>query len=206
MNSEEPEQSFLADMGGIFNQHAAMWSIYMESVKLLVSITSLPILAAAVLISASKDGNAVNFASLPPVLSWALVVLPILDLLLLGVVIQHRLVILFYARALNGYRRIYLDWWNDHRRSSASEDLLLPMPVDASYPRNYEPFGPMGLIVHGSAMVNALYVFGAAYTQFGEAARAWVCALLTVAAYEGSYALHCKKAFWAPNRTQQTKR
>lgn len=191
--ADEPEKPFLTDMECIFAQHAAMWSVYTESLKILVSITSLPVLAAAVVLSVSKDGNAIDFANLPPVLVWTLFLLPILDLLLLGVVIQHRLVILFYARALNGYRRIYLQRWNAGRKPGDPE-LKLPMPTNPAYPENWERAGPMGLIVHCSGLVNGIYAFGAMYTWVHGFWRSILTALAVLVIYEWWYFAHCRRA------------
>jgi len=192
--ADDPERSFLADMTGLFAQHSAMWSVYTESIKILVSVTSLPVLAAAVLISVNKTGDAaksIDFAHLPQVISWSLTVVPVLDLFLLGVVIHHRLVILFYARALNGYRKTYLDGWNAARRGDGHAPIELSMPTDRSYPGNYEFWGPMGLIVHGSAVVNGLFIFGGIHSLSSQAWLAWICGLGTLLTYELWYRGNC---------------
>jgi hypothetical protein len=187
--ADEPEKMFVADMNGIFAQHAAMWAVYTETVKILVTSTSLPIIAGSVVFSITKDP--ITFATLPVIIFWTLIVAPILNLLLLGVVIQHRLVILFYARCLNGYRRVYLSEWNSQRSAPPRSPICLPMPTSEAYPRSYELMGPMGLIVHCSGIINGLFAFGAAYRYMTLAASVAV-AFAVLLSYELWYAISVK--------------
>jgi hypothetical protein len=148
---KKPEEFLLADFKAIFEQHAKMWTVYSDSIKILVTVISLPLLAAAVLITTKVS---IDLMHLPPVLLATVFITPAVAFFLLGVVVHHRLVILFYARALNGYRGMYAEALMLRWRS----ELTLPMPTNPQYPAYYEAWGPMGLIVRGSALVNGSYI------------------------------------------------
>jgi hypothetical protein len=147
---------FGADLDGIYRQHEAMWSVYSDSLRLLVTVTSLPLLAAALFIHEGKELP--QLAHLPSLLKFILILTPIFDFFMIAVVINHRLVMLLYARCLNGYRGLFLAklpseklQWEKH----------IPLPTTKDTPRYYEFKGPMGVIVHGIGLVCGVYlVFG----------------------------------------------
>lgn len=149
---EKPGEFFISDFKAVFDQHAKMWGVYSDSLKLLVTVMSLPLLAAAVLITATK--GELSFVKLPPVMVAIVFITPAVTFFLLGVVIHHRQDILFYARALNGYRGIY----EGFIASQLKVEMQMPMPIDPTFPPYYELLGPMGLIVHGSSVVSGGYV------------------------------------------------
>ncbi len=167
------DKAFITDMQGVYAQHAQMCSIFNDSIRLLVTVSTLPLVAAGLLIQATKQ---LDFSSIPSVLVWTLLFTPFVVFLIVGITIQHRFVILFYARALNRYRAIYSTW-----AAAANQPIdLNPMPIDPQYPPNYEPRGQMGLVVHGSAVINGLYLGFGAYNIGGT-----VLALLSGLAYLG---------------------
>jgi len=180
----DPQDAFIADLNGVFAQHSSMWTIYNESIKLLVTVSALPLLAAAALLAA---GERVDFTTLPPLLVCTLVVTPVLVFVTLGVVIHYRLTVLWYARGLNGFRAIYFS-----ALQSAEATIQPPMPTDPRYPANYEFTGPMGLIVHGSAVLNAGYLFLAG-SSFGGWLPGSIVALVCVAALELWYWWNCHR-------------
>jgi hypothetical protein len=151
----KPDECFISDFEGIFAQHASMSTIYSESIKILLTLSSLPILATGFLIKDQSGTSKLNLFALPPIIAYILVITPLLDFLMVHVVASHRFLLLFYARALNMFRRIYFERWKE--RGYVFERK--PLPTDPKYPGNYEPLGSMGSIVHGSAMVNAIYLW-----------------------------------------------
>lgn len=151
----KPDDCFISDFEGIFAQHASMSTIYSESIKILLTLSSLPILATGFLIRGQPGSSKLNLFDLPPIISYILVVTPLLDFLMVHVVASYRFLLLFYARALNMFRRVYFERWQE--RGYVFEQK--PLPTDPKYPGNYEPLGSMGSIVHGSAIVNAIYLW-----------------------------------------------
>ncbi|MGA2400147.1 MAG: hypothetical protein ABSG91_00380 [Syntrophobacteraceae bacterium] len=148
----DPEKAFISDMKGIFGQHSQLWTVTVETIKILVTVSALPILAVGISIGAAKHD--VEISNLPSVVIMTLFFTPMVDLVIVSLIMRHRFEMLFYARALNKYRAIYSDW----AQAAGIPPLdLRPMPVDHRLPRNYEPAGPAGLIVHGTGVVNGLY-------------------------------------------------
>lgn len=191
-----PNAAFLRDMQGMYEQHAAMWVVYTDGIKILVTINSIPLLIASGFLALRKQDLPIEWSALekmPTVLGWVMILTPVLCFCILGLVIHYRLVILFYARCLNDYRRIYLEDWNARRESAHLPKLELCMPINKEYPANYELGGPMGLIVHGSALVSASYLT-LAVISFGAS---WCCALFNVllvfAAFEFWYWWQARK-------------
>lgn len=166
-------QFFGADLEGLYKQHENMWTVYNESIKILVAVTSLPFLAAALFIDGEKG---IELASIPQTLRLMLFVTPVLDLFMIGVVINHRLVVILYARAINGYRGLFLEGSED--RENFNKHVHLPTVGDI--PGFYEPNGPMGVIVHAIGLVGTAYIaFGlwgltSPWLQGGIAVVYWV--------------------------------
>jgi hypothetical protein len=159
----DPQKAFISDMTGIFAQHSQMWTVSVEMFKILITVSALPILAAGILLQAAQE---VDLSNLPTVVVMTLFFTPAVAFLIAGIIMQHRFVILFYARALNRYRAIYSEWVGvTGNRIDPS-----PMPVDATYPANYEPVGPTGLIIHGTGIINGLYLGLGVYSTLG---RSW---------------------------------
>jgi hypothetical protein len=167
----KPDDCFISDFEGLFAQHANMSTIYSESIKILLTVSSLPILATGFLMRDRSGSATLNLFALPPIISYILLVTPVLDFLMVHVVASHRFLLLFYARGLNMFRRIYFQHWQDSGHVFEQK----PLPTDPAYPRNYEPLGSMGSIVHGSAMVNAMYIWLGAVNLFPSANR-WTVA------------------------------
>jgi hypothetical protein len=180
-----------------------MWSVYVESIKILVSVTSVPLLAAAALLALGKPGEAdgpafisqlVNHQPWPPILFVGLVIICVVDLLLLGVVIHHRLAVLFYARGLNGYRKIFVGQLPGVLHPAGSPSVVnWPFPTNVLYPPDYEPLGPMGLIVHASAVVNGIYAFGSACLITRCYSSALLGLAVTFGVFEFWYYYSCRR-------------
>jgi hypothetical protein len=175
------DQAFLADFKGLYDQHASMWPIYIDSLRILVTVCSAPLLGLAALLAAVRPPASAGSALLTlgavigsPVLgvavAFAMLIICVINLLLLGVVIHHRLAILLYARGLNGYRKLYTQAFGRTRLPG----MEWPFPVAPGFPENYEPFGPMGLIVTACGLVNGCYA-GLACNLFGAGVVASVC-------------------------------
>jgi hypothetical protein len=127
-------------------------AVTVEMTKVLVTVSALPILAAGVFIKAATQFS--HLSDIPPVVVATLFFTPVVDFVIASLIMQHRFLMLFYARALNKYRHIYSRWV-----PAGTQRLdLSPMPDDHTYPKNYEPFGPAGLIVHGTGIVNGFYL------------------------------------------------
>lgn len=167
------DKAFNTDMQGIYAQHAQMCSIFNDSIRLLVTVSALPLVAAGLLIQATKVPD---FANIPSVLVWTLLFTPLVVFLIVGITMENRFVILFYARALNQYRAIYSQWAADAKQNID----LSPMPTNSKFPANYEPGAQMGLVVHGSAAINGLYLVLGVYNLGGT-----VLAFLSLLAYLG---------------------
>ena len=143
----------MADLDGLYKQHEAMWTIYNESLKILVTLTSLPFLAAALFVREGKEVP--SLAQILPALRPALLLTPILDIFMVLVVLNHRLSVLLYARTINGFRGLYLDKFQVEK-PRFKEHVHLPTKSDR--PPFYEFFGPMGAIVHGIGLVCGSYL------------------------------------------------
>ncbi len=65
------------------------------------------------------------------------------------------------------------------------------MPTNTLYPEYYEIRGPMGLIVHCCAFVNALYVYGATHSLWQSSRLSLAVSVATVIIFELWYGLSC---------------
>lgn len=185
----KPDDCFISDFEGIFAQHASMSTIYSESIKILLTLSSLPILATGFLIKDKPGSSSLDLFALPAIISYILVVTPLLDFLMVHVVASHRFLLLFYARALNMFRRIYFDRWKE--RGYVFERK--PLPTDPKYPGNYEPLGSMGSIVHGSAIVNAIYLWLGVLNLFPDVGHWAILASI-------AYACFMEAWYWISSR------
>jgi hypothetical protein len=149
---QELETFFISDLNGLYRQHEAMWSIYNESLKILVTLTSLPFLVAALLVRQGKDVP--TWTQILPPLRPVLLLTPILDVFMVSVVVNHRLSVLLYARAINGYRGLFLEKFPAEK---VRFEAHIRLPVKSDRPPFYEPWGPMGVIVHGMGLVGGVY-------------------------------------------------
>lgn len=157
--SIDVKESFVTDFAGIHQQHANMCNVYNSSIKMLLAVTSVPLLIGSVLLETSGGLPVLESTTLPLILTLALVLTPVAVLVVLAVIVHYRLVVLFYAKCLNRLRQIYLEQWNAARQGSSGGAIdLSPLPTNPSVPVLYEPFGPMGWIVHGTVFVNGLYL------------------------------------------------
>jgi len=151
--ADEIKDAFIADFDGLYGQHCKMWDVYNSSLRLLLVVISLPLLVGAVLLE-GKIMSDVTLHQLPLILVAVMIITAVLHFVLIAVVIHHRLDVIFYARALNRYRSIYLTHWNEPPSKVID---VSPMPTNPNVPPFFEPTGPMGLIVLGSGFINSLY-------------------------------------------------
>jgi hypothetical protein len=144
------EKIFLADVAGIYASHAAVQTAYGESLKILLGVGSLPLLAASAYLAATKEG--LFLTRLPPFLIATSIITPVLAWFVLGIVISNRLTTLFYARMLNGMRATYLP-----KLPAAAQALLAYWPQDPKKPGYFEQTGPTGLVVKLTGVVCGTY-------------------------------------------------
>jgi hypothetical protein len=82
--------------------------------------------------------------------------------------------------------------------------VLAPMPIDSHFPPEYDPWGPMGWIVHGSGFVNGLYFSTGAFSlmrSFGHVdcphvLFAALAGVLYFGTSEWTYRLNAQRAKW----------
>jgi hypothetical protein len=185
----DPEKAFISDMQGIFAQHSQMWTVTVKMIKVLVTVSALPILTAGILIGATRQVP--DLANIPSVVVVTLFFTPVVDFVIASLIMQHRFVMLLYARGLNKYRAIYSEW----ARASGNRVDLSPMPVDHRYPANYEPVGPTGLIVHGTGIVNGFYLgFGVYSAHIGSFCVSLVTGIAYLVLLEFWYAFNSHRA------------
>jgi hypothetical protein len=141
------------DFAGIHQQHAAALGSFNTMLQIVLAIEALPWVVLGALYSrtgSQADPETLIFQHVMPFIFLLTFVVAVIGYMIL---VNNRLMVIYYARALNGYRAFFAD------RLPVGKFL----PVTLSTPRRRESGGIMLLLAVALGIINALYLFLALY-------------------------------------------
>jgi hypothetical protein len=156
------------DLAGIHTQHANAWSSFNTTLQIIYLIDALPWIAAGSLLRGDV-GLTTMFRS--RVLQIVLVFSGLMGVIGYMVLVYNRLMILLYARALNGYRSFF------------SDDIPVSnfLPVDPDFPPFRDSRGIMLLLTISLVAINSTYLALASFMIVENVCLAILCAILVLA-------------------------
>lgn len=139
------------DFAGLHQQHAAAWTSFNEMLRIALLLEALPWLTAGTVAARSNQDLAelARFGHLPAVLVFTLFFTAIAGMIGLQILVNNRLNVIFYSRALNGFRALYID---------AFPSVSHFLPTDPRLPLTRERRGIMPLLCVSLTGVNGLYL------------------------------------------------
>lgn len=139
------------DFAGLHQQHAAAWTSFNDMLRIVLLLEALTWFAAGT-IAARSDQELVeltDFGRMPAVLVFTLFFASVAGMVGLMILVNNRLNILFYSRALNGFRALYVDTF---------PSIANFLPTDPQLPRLRDSRGIMLLLLVSLTSVNGLYL------------------------------------------------
>ena len=148
--------------------------------RIVVLLEALPWFTAGTIAARSdqKIERLANFGQLPTVLVFVLFFTGLAGVVGYQILVYNRLTILFYARAINGFRSLYADTLPDVRRF---------MPTDTGIPATRERRGIMFLLSLSLGAINTFYLGVATFNISRSVVAAVVVAIATGAFLFGWY-------------------
>jgi hypothetical protein len=139
------------DFAGLHTQHAYAWNSFNTALQILLVIEALPWIAAGSLLHQQQDFTALLGSRL---FAFVLIFSGLMGLVGYQVIVYNRLLILFYARALNEYRGLFAD--------AVPVGRFLPTRADQLPYRDRH--GVMVLLTGVLGVINSIYLAFAGFT------------------------------------------
>jgi hypothetical protein len=162
MAADFPESDAIAfaktDFAGIHQQLAAASSSFNTMLQIVIILEGLPWLAASALLART---GAVTSPLSDPLMAKVFCFSAFLGTVGYLILVYNRLLVIFYARALNGYRAMFA------KALPVGEFL----PIDSQKPRRRDSSGIMILVAIALGVTNALYLFLGVWTWSGLPVR-----------------------------------
>jgi len=158
MTSDLPETDAVdfanTDFAGIHQQLAAASSSFNTMLQIVIILEGLPWLAASALLAKNA---ALTSPFSDPLMAWVLCFSAFLGIVGYLILVYNRLLVIYYARALNGYRAMF----------AKALPVSKFLPIDPQKPRRRDSSGIMILVVIALGVTNALYLFLGIWTLSG---------------------------------------
>jgi hypothetical protein len=127
--------------------------------KICITVISLPILAASLLISTKTIdvSQGISFLQLPEILALICILTSLFILLPLLSLVEHQITEVFCKNAINHFRKLFHDL-KKNCKNTTLKDWEVMLPTDKTHPKPFRPLSSSHLTIILFGLISSLYM------------------------------------------------